>query len=153
MKMLSAATFGSLLERGDVLVKDGDAYRPLAANDAHRRMYVRLSDGTHVMLAFTGGGTDGPGAAPQRVRIDIGGSVADAVRDANVAAAPYTSVVGSCLKAYVLFLVGVAVVGMAAVALFGDYGQPGLLARYPFQSAVIAAIVIWIVIARRRRRR
>lgn len=151
--MLSDATFRSLLERGDVLVRDGDSYRPLATGDSGRRMYLRLSEGTYTVLAFTAGGIDGPGVGPQRVRIGIGGSVSDAVRDANAAAAPYTGVVGSCLKAYVLFLVALAVVGMAAVALFGDYGQRGLVQMYPVPSAVIAAIVIWIAIDRRHRRR
>jgi len=152
MTMLSEATLRSLMERGDVYVRDGDSYRPLTAGDGGRRTYLRLSDGTHTMLTFTSDGADGPGTAPQRVKLDIAGSVSDAARDLNAAAAPYTGPVGSCLTAYVLFIVGLMLVLMLAMALFGDYGQPGLLASYPVPSAVIAAIVVWIVIARRRRR-
>ena len=155
--MMSEATFQSLLARGDVLVKDGEAYRPLAEGDIHRRMYLHLSDGTYTLLGFTASGVDGPAPvpSPQRVVIDIVGSLDDSVSQVVRAVKPVTEVVKGCVLVW-LALMAVIVGGlMLLVLLFGDGGAPGLLQTSPVAVAVIVVVVVAVVVilATRRRRR
>ena len=152
--MMSEATFQSLLARGDVLVKDGGAYRPLAEGDIHRRMYLHLSDGTYTLLGFTASGVDGPAPVPppQRVVIDIVGSLDDSVSQVVRAVKPVTEVVKGCVLVW-LALMAVIVGGlMLLTLLFGDNGAPGLVQENPSLVVGVAFVVIVLLVTSRKRR-
>lgn len=136
--MISDATFRSLLARGDVFVRDGDTYRPLAAGDAERRMYIRTGD-SHTLLGFTAGGVE-PEAPPQRIVIDVNGTLASTVDEIDQAAHPYGESVKGCCLAYVLVVAGMTVLG-------------GLVEASPRWTLVLVVMVLGIIIARRLGRR
>lgn len=135
--MISDATFRSLLARGDVFVRDGDTYRPLAAGDAERRMHIRTGD-SYTLLGFTAEGVE-PEPPPQRVVIDINGTLSNTVGEIDQATRPYSGSVQGCCLAYVL------VVG--ALMLLG-----GLVEAFPTQTLILVVVLACLLIARKVRR-
>ena len=100
-------------------------------------MYIRIGD-SYTLLGFTAEGIE-PEPPPQRVMIDVNGTLASTVDEIHEAARPYSEPVRSCCCLYIVVVGALMILG-------------GLIEAFPAETVILVVVVVSILIARRVRR-